>query len=65
MKEQFLVAQRIVLEGVLKGGILKEDITKKKLSDVKNPGGLLKQLKQKTRNVKLLGKNLEKKEREL
>ena len=49
IKEQSSVARRIVYEGVSEeGGILKVDIRKKMLADVKNPGDLLTRLKKKT-----------------
>ena len=57
MKQQSLVAQRIVCESLLKkGGTLKVYITQKMLSDAK-------QLTQKTRRVKPQVKSVEKKQR--
>ena len=49
-KEQYLVTQKIVYEGVSKeDGILKMDISKKMPSDVKQSCGLIKKAKPETK----------------
>ena len=62
-KEHYLMVHRTKYEGALKeGSILKVDITKEMLFNMKQSLRFVKQPQQKTRSFKLLRKNVEKKE---
>lgn len=63
MKEQCLVAEGIAYEEISKeGGILRADIRKKMISSVKQSQRFPKQMPQKTRSVRLMGKYVRKRE---